>query len=96
MFEPESHTSPPDSSERIDYTDTMTIASLPLVIQWSVDVDSPDILEVYIDLGDEWSPDIFPLLQGGRWESKIFDFLCKRMDEMKRETDAWKGQYNNV
>lgn len=93
MFEQPQHNLEPGPSDIAEHTDSITINEVPLHFDWSIDVDSPDLKAVYVDDGS--GDDIRPLLSANVL-LQIANVMNKRMDEMKRETAAWRGQYNNV
>ena len=65
-----------------EYTDSMELMGVPLTIEWSIDVDSPQIDSVSVD--DGCGDDIQGLLSREVIRT-IEGFLHKRMDKMGQE-----------
>jgi hypothetical protein len=77
----------------MQYTDSTKIQGVHFDIEWHIDVDSARIDAIY--QSDAPADDLSGLLNAVVLAT-IYRFLSERMTAMKRETIAWKGQYNNV
>lgn len=76
-----------------DHTTRLNAQGVPLVIEWSIDVDTPQIDLVWVE--DSAGDDIAPLMSTTAIHNIKLE-LSRQMDCMERDAKAWKGQYNNV